>query len=188
MIAGETTTFFASWLRNPLGIAAVLPSGPAVADACAAQLDLARDGAVLELGAGTGSLTRGLLRRGCPPERVIALERERELLRVLRASVPGIRAVAADATQLGAVLDRMGERSIAAVLSSLPIKWFPLETQRTIVEQCFDRLGPGGRIVQITNAFASPLPCAPLGIEGREVSRVWRNAVPVQIWSYASKR
>jgi phosphatidylethanolamine/phosphatidyl-N-methylethanolamine N-methyltransferase len=188
MIASETTTFFATWLRDPLGVAAVLPSGPAVADACAAQLDLAREGAVLELGAGTGSLTRGLLRRGCPAERIIALERERELLRVLRESLPDIRAVAADASQLGAVLDRMGERTIAAVLSSLPIKWFPLETQRAIVEQCFDRLGPGGRIVQITNAFASPLPCAPLGIDGSEVARVWRNAVPVQIWSYTRNR
>jgi phosphatidylethanolamine/phosphatidyl-N-methylethanolamine N-methyltransferase len=59
-----------------------------VGDALGRMLDLHRPGAVLELGAGTGSLTRGLLRAGCPPERLIVLEREPPLAALLRRDFP----------------------------------------------------------------------------------------------------
>jgi phosphatidylethanolamine/phosphatidyl-N-methylethanolamine N-methyltransferase len=183
-MTGEAAIFFTTWLKKPLGIAAVLPSGAAVADACARHIDLSLPGPVLELGAGTGSLTRGLLRRGCPADRIIAVEREPELLRVLREGLPEVRSVSGDATRLGEILDRLGIDRVAAVLSSLPIKWFPIEAQRAIVEQGLARLAPNGRLLQITNAFASPLPCRALGIEGRRIAHVWRNAPPVQVWSY----
>jgi phosphatidylethanolamine/phosphatidyl-N-methylethanolamine N-methyltransferase len=183
-MTSEAAIFFTAWLRRPLGIAALLPSGATVADACARLVDLSRPGAVLELGAGTGSLTRGLLRAGCPTDRIIAVECDPELLRVLKARLPAVRAVAGDATRLGDILDRHRVGPLAAILSSLPIKWFPLDAQRTIVEQGLTRLGSDGRFLQITNAFASPLPRRALSIEGCQLARVWRNAIPVQIWSY----
>src|SRR5262249_5564433 len=34
------------------------------------------------------------------------------------------------------------------------------EAQRAIVESCLELLGPGGRFLQLTNAFSSPLPTA----------------------------
>jgi phosphatidylethanolamine/phosphatidyl-N-methylethanolamine N-methyltransferase len=183
-MTSETATFFTAWLRDPLGVAAVLPSGPAVGDACARLIDLAIPGVVLELGAGTGSLTRSLLRAGCAPERIVAVERDPALLQVLRTGMPEVRAVAGDATRLDEILDRLGVERLATVLSGLPIKWFPLAAQRAIVDQTLARLEPGGRFLQITNVFASPLPRRALGLEGREIARIWRNAVPVQVWSY----
>jgi len=62
-----------------------------------------------------------------------------------------------------------------------------LEAQRAIVKPCLDLLGPGGRFLQITNAFSSPLPIDALGIAGREISRVWLNLLPAQIWSYSQR-
>jgi len=180
----EAATFFRAWLRRPLGIAAILPSGVRAADACARQIDFSIDGTVLELGAGTGSLTRGLLRRGCPPGRIVAIEREAALLDLFRAGLPHIRAVHGDAARLDEILDRLGIARLAAVLSSLPIKWFPIELQRGIVNQALARLAPGGRFLQITNAYASPVPRSLLGIDGRRVGQVWLAAPPVQIWSY----
>jgi len=91
-----------------------------------------------------------------------------------------------DATRIGEYLAGRVER-LAAVISSLPIKWFPLEAQRAIVKPCLDLLGPGGRFLQITNAFSSPLPTDALGIAGREISRVWLNLLPAQIWSYSRR-
>jgi len=185
-MAADGTIFFALWLQKPLRIAAANPSGPHLADALASFVDLRRPGPVLELGAGTGSLTRGLLRAGCPLDRVIALEREPRLAAVLRREFPGTTVIEGDATQIGKYLQGRAER-LCAVISSLPVKWFPLEAQAAIVGPCLNLLGPGGRFLQMTNAFASPLPVDALGIVGEEVCRVWRNLLPAQIWSYSKR-
>ena len=180
------TVFFGLWLQKPLRIAAANPSGARLADALAHCVELDRPGVVLELGAGTGSLTRGLVRAGCPPDRIIAVEREPRLAAVLRSEFPGIRVIQGDATRIDENFAGR-KRRLAAVVSSLPIKWFPLEAQRAIVRPCLELLGPGGRFLQITNAFSSPLPMERLGISGREVCRVWLNVLPAQIWAYSHK-
>ena len=185
-MSADAGIFFALWLQKPLRIAAANPSGVRLADAVARCIDLARPGPVLELGAGTGSLTRGLVRTGCPPERIIALEREPALVGVLRREFPTMKVIAGDATRIGEQLTGVVER-LAAVVSSLPIKWFPVAAQRAVVRPCLELLGPGGCFIQLTNAFCSPLPIDRLGIAGREVARVWGNLLPAQIWAYSDR-
>ena len=183
---GDYALFFGLWLRKPLRIAAVTPSSQRLACAMAELVDLRRPGPVLELGAGTGSLTRGLLRAGCPAERLIALEREPSLAAALRRGVPGIATIVGDATALGEHLARHGVEQLCAVVSSLPIKWFPVGAQRAVVALCLARLGPGGRFLQMTNAFSSPVAIDPLGIAGVRIAHVWRNLPPAQIWAYST--
>jgi phosphatidylethanolamine/phosphatidyl-N-methylethanolamine N-methyltransferase len=183
-VAADATVFFALWLQRPLRIAAANPSGVHLADAIARNVALERPGPVLELGAGTGSLTRGLVRAGCAPERIIAVETEPRLAAVLRREFSGMTVIEGDATRIGEALAGRVDR-LSTVVSSLPIKWFGLEAQRAIVKPCLALLGPGGRFLQVTNAFASPLPTDQLGITGREIGRVWRNLLPAQIWAYS---
>ena len=180
----DTALFFGLWLRKPLQIAAVCPSGASVGVAMARLLDPARPGPVLELGAGTGTITRGLVAAGWPPARIIAYERESRLLEILRREVGGVTAVLGDATDLEMQLSRVGIDRLAAVVSSLPIKWFPLVAQFAVLRPCFARLGREGLFLQLTNAFSSPLPIERLGIAGREAVRIWRNVPPAQIWAY----
>jgi phosphatidylethanolamine/phosphatidyl-N-methylethanolamine N-methyltransferase len=185
-MAANATIFFGLWLQKPLRIAAANPSGAHLADRFAGYVDLRRPGPVLELGAGTGSLTRGLVRAGCSVDRIIALEREPRLVTVLRREFPRMTVIEGDATRIGEYLVGRAER-LCAVVSSLPIKWFPLGAQRAIVRPCLDLLGPGGQFLQLTNAFSSPLPVDDLGIAGQEICRVWRNLLPAQIWSYSQR-
>ncbi len=186
-MAAEAGVFFALWVQKPLRIAAANPSGVRLADAMATQVDLTRPGPVLELGAGTGSLTRGLIRAGCPPERIIALEGEPDLAAILREKLPGVTVVEGDATRLGQH-PAIRAMQLCSVVSSLPIKWFSPEQQEAVVRPCLDRLGRGGRFIQLTNAFRSPLAMQQLGISGCEVARVWLNLLPAQIWSYWDAR
>jgi phosphatidylethanolamine/phosphatidyl-N-methylethanolamine N-methyltransferase len=182
--AGDRKIFFRHWLKNPLGIGAVLPSGDRVARGMAREIDLARPGTVLELGGGTGGVTQGLIAAGCPVDRLAAIEREPDLARYLERRFPGLRVICGDACDVASLLDDAGIDRLAAVLSSLPIKWFPRRAQRAVLEGCFARLGAGGRFVQLTNSLASPLPAAELGLEGEEVQRIWAHFLPVQIWRY----
>lgn len=181
---GDYALFFGLWLQKPLQIAAVTPSSKRFACVMAEHVDLSRPGPVLELGAGTGSLTRGLLKAGCPADRLITLEREPRLAAMLRRSFPGISTIVGDATALAELLERNAVDRLCAVVSSLPIKWFSVEEQRRVVEPCLARLGPGGRFLQMTNAFASPIATDSLGIAGKRIAHVWRNLPPSQIWAY----
>jgi phosphatidylethanolamine/phosphatidyl-N-methylethanolamine N-methyltransferase len=185
-VAADFAIFFGLWLQKPLGIAAASPSGAHLADSVARFVDLSRPGPVLELGAGTGSLTRGLIRAGCPPQRIIALEREPRLARVLRREFPAMTVIEGDATRIDEYLPASAGRLCAAV-SSLPLKWFSASRQAAVVVPCLDRLGPEGRFLQITNAFTSPLAIDELGLAGCEVARVWLNLPPAQLWSYARR-
>jgi phosphatidylethanolamine/phosphatidyl-N-methylethanolamine N-methyltransferase len=183
---GDYALFFGLWLQKPLQIAAVTPSSRRLARVMAEMVDLSRPGPVLELGAGTGSLTRGLLEAGCPNERLIALEREPRLAATLRRSFPGISTIVGDATALAEHFARNGVEQLCAVVSSLPIKWFSVAAQRDVVAPCLARLGPGGHFLQMTNAFASPVAIGPLGIAGARVAHVWRNLPPAQVWAYTA--
>jgi phosphatidylethanolamine/phosphatidyl-N-methylethanolamine N-methyltransferase len=185
-MAGDFAIFFGLWLQKPLGIAAAKPSGTRLANTVARFVDLRRSGPVLELGAGTGSLTRGLIRAGCPPRRIIALEREPRLAAVLRREFPGMMVIEGDATRIDEYLPARASR-LCAVVSSLPIKWFSLQQQEAVVGPCLERVGFGGSFLQITNAFSSPLAIDHLGLAGREVARVWCNLLPAQLWSYARR-
>lgn len=180
----EGALFFRHWLRHPFGIGAILPSSAAVGRAMARAVSLHRPGAVLELGGGTGVVTRELLEAGCPPERLIVIERAPALAQILRRRFTRSHIVEGDACAAGTILAERGVTRLAAVVSSLPIKWFPLESQRTVVAPCLDLLGEGGAFLQLTNALVSPLPMDSLGLRGTEIARVWTQFPPVQIWRY----
>jgi len=176
--------FFLTWLRKPLDVAALAPSGPWVAAAVAKNTQLDRDGYVLELGGGTGSITEGLLKGGCPVERLIVIEREPKFVEILRRRFPGLTVIQGDATELGKLMAERSITKLASVVSTLPIKWFPVAAQRSIVDQSFRLMGPGGHFVQITNHMVSPLPRKDLDLAGEEMARIWLSVLPVQVWSY----
>jgi len=180
----DWTIFLLHWLKSPLRIGSALPSGPRVARAMARQMQLDRPGPVVELGAGTGGITRGLVIGGAAPERLVLIESEPRLAAHLRRNYPKARVLRGDAREIGHLLDGLHIDTVASVISSLPIKWFPVEDQRHIVLGSLRRLGPGGAFIQITNAMASPVDYRALGIKAREVERVWFHFLPIQVWKY----
>jgi phosphatidylethanolamine/phosphatidyl-N-methylethanolamine N-methyltransferase len=163
---------------------ALLPSSPRVAAVLARQMELKRDGPVLELGAGTGTITRGLIAGGCPPERLVLVESEAQLAAHLDQHYPATRVIRGDARNIHALLDEAGVGQLATVISTLPIKWFPLEEQRAVVMPCLRQLGPRGYFVQITNAPTPPIDAYRLRINAARVDAVWLHFLPVQVWRF----
>jgi len=107
-------------------------------------VDPARSGPVLELGAGTGSITRGFAAAGWPLERIIAYERESRLVDILRREIRGIRAVVGDATDLERQLHWLGMIGCQPWCRACRFKWFPREAQCAVLRPCFARLGSDG--------------------------------------------
>src|SRR6185437_8433213 len=96
--------FFRRWLANPLQMGSIIPSSDALCRRVVRHTKRTTDEAVLELGAGTGVMSRALLEGGVPPERLIVVEIVPEMAAYLRRALPGVLVLEGDARELPSLL------------------------------------------------------------------------------------
>jgi phosphatidylethanolamine/phosphatidyl-N-methylethanolamine N-methyltransferase len=112
-------------------------------------------GLVVELGAGTGTVTQALLDHGIQADRLLIVERSAALATHLRSRFPQLRIIQGDAGNLGDFLP--ADMPIDAVVSSVPLRSLPYAESRAIVEHRRAVLPVGTLIVQFTYALSGPL-------------------------------
>lgn len=185
-----TALFLKRWLRRPLSMGAVMPSGRLLTGALAkAALEAikAREGHVVELGAGTGEVTKALLKAGIAADRLVLVERDPELVAFLRRRFRGLRIVEGDAARLPRLLEEESIASVAAVVSGVPLLSLPAEVVKGIVEGVFEALPPGAALIQFTYGLTPPVPRAlreGLRLVGTRSRRIWRNVPPAVVWTF----
>ena len=180
----ESRLLLKLWLKNPLKIGAVAASSPELAAAMARHIPLGTDGYVVELGGGTGPVTRAILDTGIAPERLIVVERDPVLHRHLAARYPAVRVLQGDAMHLQQLLRREGIQPVKAIVSSLPLLSMKKAIQHRIGSQAFAVLEPGAPLIQFTYGFFSPLNRRLLGVSGSVEDRVLQNLPPASVWLY----
>jgi SAM-dependent methyltransferase len=132
------------------------PEWPAeLLDRVVAELGLGSDAAVLDLGAGTGKLTRALAPRFA---RVVAVEPDDAMRAVLEEVVPAAEARAGDAEAIP-----LEDESVDAVLSAEAFHWF---ATRETLHEIARVLRPGGGLAVFWNI---PLEHADVGEEADAV-------------------
>ena len=185
-----TALFLRRWLRRPFATGAVVPSGRLLAEAMArttrSVID-GRPGHVVELGAGTGEVTKALLAAGIAQERLVLVERDPEFAAFLRRHFAGPRIVEGDAARLPWLLADHGIAPLAAVVSSLPLLSLPAGAVNAIVGGVFEALPRGGALVQFTYGPTPPVPRAlreRLHLDGAHGKRIWRNVPPAVVWTF----
>ena len=185
--------FLGLWLGQPTVIAAPIPSSARLAQAMASQVDLASAGRIIELGGGTGVVTAALLDRGIDPGRLLVVEANAELHRLLEARFPGVRILRGNAFRLRSLLRQHGlweNGSVSAVVSGLPVLPQTRATKHRLLGDCFELLSSRGVFVQFTYG-----PSAPIGPElltarslrTRRVDFIWRNLPPASVWSVSRR-
>jgi len=182
--AEEGLLFLRRWLAHPLKVGAVLPSSPALARLVARQVPLRADQAVVEVGAGTGSVTKGLLEAGVPPDRLFVVEIDADLCAFLRKQVPQAQVINGDASRLSELLPSKWLGKISTVISGIPMVTLPLDVQQRFVDAWFGVMAPEGRMLQYTYSLISPLPESKLGLKGRRKGIAMLNVPPAWVWSY----
>lgn len=183
----EFTTFAKAWLRSPLKVGAVVPSGPVLARAITSEID-ETTGPVLELGPGTGVFTRALLARGVTAKNLTLLEYDPKLAKLLCARFPDVRVVSACATKLDS-LGLFDEKGVGAIVSGLPLLSMPHTTIHRILEGAFSQLTDDGAIYQFTYRPLCPVPrkvMKSLGLQSVCTSFSMRNLPPA--WVFAIRR
>lgn len=180
----EAELFFRQWLRSPKSMGSVIPSSKALARAVTDQIVWEPGQTIVELGAGTGAISQGLLDSGLPPEAMMMVELDRPLFEYLRDRFPAVRVINGDATRLVDILRQQGVEQVSTVISGLPMVNMPIEFQRSIVEQSFAALRPEGCLLQYSYSPVTPIRAKQLEVEAKLVRFVIRNLPPATVWRF----
>ena len=183
----ELALFLRRWLANPLRMGAIAPSGPALAGAMArvARMNDRGGGRVVELGPGTGAVTRALIRSGIAEERLVLVERDRHLHAWLEDQFPRANVLLSDARRLDEILPAGEAGHISTAVSSLPLTSLPRNERDELVRVAFRVLCDDGSLVQYSYGLPSPLPCDSLGLTAQRVAFAAANLPPATVWRYS---
>jgi phosphatidylethanolamine/phosphatidyl-N-methylethanolamine N-methyltransferase len=149
----DFTLFLGKFLTQGTAIASVAPSSRWLSRTTVRNIDWDRARTLVELGAGTGPITRVIAAKARPDCRVIVIERDRDFARLLRQRF-GDRAnfdvVEGDVLELGAILSDRGICQVDHVISGLPVPSFSPELQQGLFRTIRAILPGSGTYNQIT--------------------------------------
>jgi len=145
--------FFKGWIRNPLAMGAFAPSGKSLAKLMAK--DVGAGSRVIELGAGTGTVTEALLANGVAPSNLYIVERDPQFVKILERRFPRCHVIAADALALALPFDAAG--AFDFVISGLPLLCFSPDKRYRALREALQLLKPHGRLHQFTYAGRCPV-------------------------------
>ena len=185
----EKLRFIGQWLKNPRQTAAVAPSSPELAAAMLAEMP-ADTRRVIELGGGTGALTRAIVSHGITGDALLVLELNEELHAHLHRRFPDELLVLGDAAELPRLASEAGFLDAGpadAVISGLGLLAMDRELVTRILRAAFGCLRPDGRFIQFTYGPVSPVSDAVLDVLGLRMRRgefVLRNVPPATVYVY----
>jgi phosphatidylethanolamine/phosphatidyl-N-methylethanolamine N-methyltransferase len=179
----DNLRFLRALIARPKNIGAVFPSSPALAAAIARQIDPTLAGPVLELGPGTGVVTRAILARGVAAERLTLVEYDEEMAAHLAGRFHDVRVIQGDAFHLGKTLNGRGDELFSAIVSGLPLLNFPVPHRRAFIEGLVQRLRPGAPLIQFSYGTHAPV-VPPPGHSVIRAAQVWANIPPARVWVY----
>jgi phospholipid N-methyltransferase len=185
----DIVAFLRAWRSDPGRVGAIVPSGGTLARLMTENI-AAESAPVVELGAGTGAVTRLLLKRGLKHEDLTLVEFGSDFAAQLKQRFPGTRVVRMDATRLGrARLFEPG--SVGAVVSGLPLLNLSRRKIFAVLVAAFDYLRPDGAFYQFTYGPGCPVPRAVLdrlGLQATLVGRTFLNLPPAAVYCIVRKR
>ncbi len=175
--------FLKGLAARPRITGAIAPSGPALARRMASHVDPQGDLPVIELGPGTGVVTKALIERGVAPERIIAIEYSPDFCQLLAERFPAITIIRGDAYDLDGSLDGRAAR-VAHIVSSLPLVARPLDDRVRLIEAGLARMERGTPFIQFSYTFKGPIHPVPNSFTAEASSWIWSNMPPARVWLF----
>ncbi|WP_310618383.1 class I SAM-dependent methyltransferase [Flexibacterium corallicola] len=181
----DETRFIRSWAASPLQMGAVAPSSSALSKKIASFIPDDREGDVVELGPGTGAITKEILASGTiDGPRLTCLEYSHDFCNLLRGKYPDSNIIQGDAYNLKKSLSHIRSGSLSAVVSGLPMWPRPLEDRLRCVDDALDLLKPNAPFILYTYSLSSPIPKEDHPCQQMRGAWVWRNLPPASVWVY----
>ena len=176
--------FFKGWIDKPKTVGSIVPTSSITARKMASIVNPRSGLPVLEVGPGTGVITRAILAQGVKPENLYAVEYSTDFVRHLRRLYPGVNVIEGDAFNLNATLGDKRDMVFESVVSGVPLLNIPVAQRIAYVESLLDRIPAGRPIVQLTYGPLSPIPAGRGDYTVEHFDFIFRNIPPTQLWIY----
>lgn len=181
--------FFRQFLKFPLTTGSVCPSGRALSSSLARmalEMQSPYPCLMVDLGAGTGVVTRELLNLGVAPEAILAIDISREFQGVFNRLCAPVTLCVADAKNLYSLISRRcPDRGGIAIISSLPLRNMGRGEIRPIMRGIRSiLLERGGCLLQYTYALWIRASLAPYGFSLCARHYIMRNIPPALVEKY----
>ena len=173
MLSGMTASldrqrrFLGTLVREPLSVGAVAPSSRRLAGHMVA--DIVPGSRVIELGAGTGAVTRAILDSGVTAADLLVIEQNEAFSEMLRKRFPGIEVVTGNAIGLNRYARTLSGPA-DFVVSGLPLLLFSPGRKLRLLHQVFSVLTEDGAFHQFTYGGRCPVERAVLRRLGLEAT------------------
>lgn len=129
----ENIQFLQAFLKNPTKVGSIAPSSPDLAKSMIAGIKPDKNNIVLELGVGTGAITKHL-REIMPDDRsYLGIELDGDLVKSLRGNFPGLHIVCGNARNAAAIHERSGLGHVRYIICCLPFVSLPNEVGESIL-------------------------------------------------------
>lgn len=177
-----SSAFLRAWIRSPRSVGMVCPSGHCLARSMASLVPLKGDGLVVELGAGTGTVTRQLLDVGISPRRLVVVDQSPDMTALLRERFPDLAVLEADACRLEQLLPR--EREVDCIVSSLPLLSLREDIRARIILAMCGTLREGGMLIQYTYSWRRANAYLTEGFQCVGSRQIWHNVPPARVFRF----
>jgi phosphatidylethanolamine/phosphatidyl-N-methylethanolamine N-methyltransferase len=180
----EEIRFFKGWMSNAKAVGAILPTSSVTARRMASVINPHSGLPVLELGPGTGVITKAILARGVKPEDLVSVEYSTQFVQHLQAKYPGVSFINGDAFNIVETLKEYRGQKFDCVISGIPLLNFPMHMRVSLIESLLDLMPAGRPVVQFSYGPVSPVTARPDSYKIEHFDFVVRNIPPAQIWHY----
>jgi len=161
----------------------VVPSSAALCARLVRQTRRTPDEAVLELGAGTGVISRALLASGVPADRLFVVEIAPSMAAHLRRVLPGARVIEGDASRLTELVPAEWHGRIGTVICGIPLLLLPFAEQRRIIA-AMQAVAPGRGFLHFSYCGTSPISPRKHLLKARREAWTPLNFPPASVWRY----
>lgn len=154
----ENIEFLQAFLKNPAKVGSIAPSSPELAQKMIEGITPDKDNIILELGVGTGAITK-FLQEIVPDDRsYLGIELDGDLVRSLNRNFVDMRIIHGNACEMSGIHRESGLGKVAYIVCCLPFVTLPNEVAETILLEIdkFMQLGATFRILQYAHGYYFP--------------------------------
>jgi phosphatidylethanolamine/phosphatidyl-N-methylethanolamine N-methyltransferase len=176
--------FFKGWMDKPRAVGSIVPTSSVTARRMASIIDTKSGLPVLEVGPGTGVITKAILSLGVKPSDLYTVEYSHDFVTHLRRNYPGVNVIEGDGFNLDKTLGDKSGMVFDSVVSGVPLLNFPVKRRVAYLENLLSRIPHGRPVVQLTYGPKSPIPPGFGDYTVEHFHFILRNIPPTQLWLY----
>ena len=148
---GGKNTFLKAFLKNPRQVGALNQTSSFVAKEITKSIDFEKARCLVEFGAGTGNITRKIVKKMHPECVLFCFEIDPSLAKAMEKNIsdPRVKIIPDSAENLGKYLEEANIETTDYIISTIPLATLPYRAVKELLSLSFQYLAEGGKFIQV---------------------------------------